>query len=361
MRMPFNIQNYKFSLGKHREKDIIIVQFNYDLQIIKELRTNFPSAKWSATNKFWYLPDIAAIRKEVGLAPKTETGRAVIAKISPVNQPALQRMHEELLLKSYSENTIKTYCGEFAQLLYVLKEVNVDTLTPDRLRAYLLYCATTLKLSENVIHSRMNAIKFYFEQVLHREKFFFEEIPRPKKKSALPKVLGKSEVVKLFAQVQNFKHIIMLKLCYGMGLRVSEIVNLKISNIDSSRMLVHIENSKGKRDRYVPLPNSILEDLRKYYLEYKPKYYLFEGQYGGQYAIRSVQSVFKNAMKKAKINKTVGIHGLRHSYATHLMEVGTDMVFIQKLLGHKDVKTTQIYAKVSKKQLEKVKSPLDDL
>jgi site-specific recombinase XerD len=146
-----------------------------------------------------------------------------------------------------------------------------------------------------------------------------------------------------------------------MGLRVSEIVSLKIKNIDSKRMLVHIEAAKGKTDRYVTLPASILEDLRNYYLTYHPQIYLFEGQYGGQYAIRSVQAVFKNAMEKAKINKSVGIHGLRHSYATHLLESGTDMYFIQKLLGHKNIKTTEIYAKVSNRQLGNIKSPLDDL
>jgi site-specific recombinase XerD len=146
-----------------------------------------------------------------------------------------------------------------------------------------------------------------------------------------------------------------------MGLRVSEIVNLKIANIDSRRMIVHLEAAKGKQDRYVTLPSSILDDLRNYYRVYQPKIYLFEGQYGGQYAIRSVQMVFKNAMRKAKINKSVGIHGLRHSYATHLLECGTDMLFIQKLLGHKDIKTTEIYAKVSNRQLGNIKSPLDDL
>jgi len=161
--------------------------------------------------------------------------------------------------------------------------------------------------------------------------------------------------------VENPKHALMLKLCYGMGLRVSEIVNLKITDIDSKRMLVHIEAAKGKKDRYVTLPSSILNDLRNYYKTYRPKIYLFEGQYGSQYSIRSVQAVFKNAMRKAKINKTVGIHGLRHSYATHLLECGTDMVFIQKLLGHKDIKTTEIYAKVSNRHLGNVKSPLDDL
>ena len=295
------------------------------------------------------------------MAPKTEMGKAVIFQIHPVNYAALEQMRELLLLKAYSPHTIKTYCVEFSQLLYLLKEIPVDTLTPERLRSYILYCVTELKLSENIIHSRLNAIKFYFEQVLHREKIFFEGIPRPKKKSLLPKVISKNEITKLFAKVKNTKHLVMLKLCYGMGLRVSEIVNLKIKNIDSKRMLVHIEAAKGKIDRYVTLPTSILDDLRNYFKKYKPKIYLFEGQYGGQYAIRSVQAVFKNAMEKAKINKSVGIHGLRHSYATHLLESGTDMYFIQKLLGHKDVKTTEIYAKVSNHQIGNIKSPLDDL
>ena len=283
------------------------------------------------------------------------------AQIHPVNYPAIKRMHELLLLKSYSENTIRTYCLEFSQLLYILKDTPVDSLLPERLRAYFLYCVTKLKLSENVIHSRMNAVKFYFEQVLGRDKFFFEEIPRPKKKSQLPKVISKGDIAKIFAQVENPKHLLMLKLCYGIGLQVSEIVNLQISNIDSRRMLVHIENAKGKKDRYVNLPMTILDDLRNYYRSYRPKTYLFEGQYGGQYAIRSVQAVFKRAMQKAKINKKIGIHGLRHSYATHLLECGTDMYFIQKLLGHRDIKTTEIYAQVSNRQPVNIKSPLDDL
>ena len=361
MRMSFNIQNYQFSIGKHYNNDVIFIHFPYNPQLQKELREKFSSVKWSTSLKCWYLPDINSIRKEIGLSQKTEVGKGVIARIHPVNLSALQQMHETLLLKAYSPNTIRTYCIEFSQLLYLLKDIPVETLTADRLRSYFLYCVTKLQLSENIIHSRMNAIKFYFEQVLHREKMIFEGIPRPKKKSSLPKVLSKHDITKIFAQVENPKHLLMLKLCYGMGLRVSEIVNLKITNIDSKRMLVHIEGAKGKKDRYVTLPASILDDLRNYYRSCCPKTYLFEGQYGGQYAIRSVQAVFKKAMQKAKINKTVGIHGLRHSYATHLLECGTDMVFIQKLLGHKDVKTTEIYAKVSNRQLGNIKSPLDDL
>ena len=358
--MSFNIQNYKFSTGEHCSKKVIFVYFPYNLLLKNELREKFPTAKWSVSNRYWYLPDINAIRQELGMKPKTEMGKAVIAQIHPVNQTALKRMYETLLLKSYSPNTIKNYCNEFSQLLYILKDTNVDILNQERLRAYFLYCINNLKLSENTIHSRLNAIKFYFEQVLHREKMFLE-IPRPRKKEILPKVISKRDISKIFSSIENRKHSLMLKLCYGMGLRVSEIVKLKISDIDSSRMLVHIESGKGKKDRYVTLPSSILEDLRKYYKEYRPKTYLFEGQYGGQYSIRSVQAVFKSAMKKAKINKTVGIHGLRHSYATHLLEGGTDMYFIQQLLGHKDIKTTEIYAKVSNCQLTNIKSPLDNL
>ena len=146
-----------------------------------------------------------------------------------------------------------------------------------------------------------------------------------------------------------------------MGLRVSEIVNLKITDIDSKRMQVLVRQGKGKKDRYVNLPESILKELRAYYVAYKPKEFLFEGRYGDQYSIRSVQAVFKNAMKKARINKKVGIHSLRHSYATHLIEQGTDIRFVQELLGHKDIKTTMIYTSLTDQTKRKIKSPLDNL
>ena len=143
-----------------------------------------------------------------------------------------------------------------------------------------------------------------------------------------------------------------------MGLRVSEIVNLKIEDIDSVKMKVFIQRAKGKKDRYVNLPKIILQDLRKYYKEYQPKEFLFEGQYGGKYSIRSAQQVFKTAMNKAGIKKTVGIHSLRHSYATHLLEYGTDISLIQKLLGHNDIKTTLVYTNVANKQISNIELSL---
>jgi site-specific recombinase XerD len=246
------------------------------------------------------------------------------------------------------------------QFLAALKNNPVDNCDSQKVRSYMLYCYEHLKLTENTLHSRLNALKFYFEQVLHREKFFVD-IPRPKKHSQLPKTIHQNDLKKIFDNTRNLKHNTMLKLCYGMGLRLSEIINLKITDIDSNNMQVFIEKGKGKKDRYVNLPKSILEQLRVYYKEYRPKIYLFEGQHGGQYSARSTQQVFTNALRKAGINKKVGIHGLRHSYATHLLEQGTDIRFIQELLGHKDIKTTLIYTSVTNNNVKNIISPLDNL
>ena len=281
-------------------------------------------------------------------------------QIHPVNHNAMKEMIGLLKLKGYSNNTIKTYQNEFAQFLIALKNNPVDKCDSQKVRSYMLYCYEQLKLTENTLHSRLNALKFYYEQVLHREKFFVN-IPRPKKHLILPKTIHQNDIKKMFDATTNLKHNTMLKLCYGMGLRLSEIINLKIRDIDSRNMQVFIEKSKGKKDRYVNLPQSVLEQLRTYFKKYRPKKYLFEGQDGGQYAKRSLQNVFKNALQKAGINKQVGIHSLRHSYATHLLEQGTDIRFIQELLGHNDIKTTLIYTDVTNKNIRNIISPLDKL
>lgn len=356
--MTFDPHPYRFSFGSHRDREVIWVAFPKDRHLISHLR-QFTKARWSATKKCWYVPDVLHYRQLFRLPPKS-IGKHAIQKIHPVNQPAFTRFCEQLVLKAYSPNTIKTYSLEFAQLLYVLKAFPVDKLSPDQLRSYCLYCMQKCHLSENQMHSRLNALKFYFEQVLHREKFFME-IPRPKKPSILPRVLSTREIRALFKVTTNPKHLMMLYLCYGMGLRVSEIVKLKIEHINSKRMQVLIAGAKGKKDRYVSLPEKVLPELRNYYKLFKPKIYLFEGQYGGPYAIRSVQAVFKQAMNKAHIDKSIGIHSLRHSYATHLLESGTDITYIQKLLGHNSLKTTQRYTHVSQKDIAKIISPLDRL
>ena len=352
-----NLSKYQYHFQQHRGKNVIVVKFTYDKKLQEELRRRFPSAKWSKTMKAWYLPDLPAVRKALDLAPKSELSSKLL-KIDPVNRAAFRDMHEQLNLKKYSPSTVRQYLSEFNHLLRLLGSYPVDKLTPKRLKDYFLYCAEKEKMGERKLNGKINAIKFYFEQVHHRPKMFFD-IPRPKKPQVLPKTLSKREVKRLFSVIDNPKHLVALQLCYGMGLRVSEVVNLKVGDIDSDRMMVHIRGAKGKKDRYVPLPTSILPLLRAYYLQFKPEDYLLEGQYGGQYAKTSVQQIFKTAMRKAGIEKRIGIHGLRHSYATHLLESGADMRFIQELLGHNSIKTTQVYTKVSPRSLSRISSPLD--
>jgi len=353
------LSNYKFTIGKHKEKEVIWIQFAYTSELKNQLRQRFSSVKYSASKKSWYLPDFPAIRNQVNIEDKT-IGHKLFSKIHPINKEAFIAYQNQLKLKAYSVHTQRMYLSEFAELLCLLNDYNIQKLDAKRLKDYFLYCVKTLKLKERKMNGKINAIKFYFEQVLHRPKLFFD-IPRPKQPSTLPKLLSKKEVKALIDCTTNCKHKIAIKLCYGMGLRVSELVKIKLTDIDSSRMLVHIVGAKGKKDRYVPLPESILSELRLYYNTYKPKEYLLEGRYGGMYSKSSVQVVFKKAMQQAGIKKKIGIHGLRHSYATHLLESGADLRFIQALLGHHSIKTTQIYTHVSHSSVSNVKSPLDSL
>ncbi len=283
--------------------------------------------------------------------------------VDPINLHVLKAMRDHLILKAYSKSTIKTYINEMQQLLYRLGKIPADDLQPEHLKRYFVYCFEKLHLSENTLHSRMNAVKFYYEQVLHRERFFWD-IPRPKKPLQLPKLLNEDELRRLFNALTNKKHKAMLFTAYSAGLRVSEIVQLKISHIDSERMQIFIENAKGKKDRFVNLSPMLLDILRAYIKEYSPRpiTYLFESeQTGAAYPTRTVQQIFSNAKSKAGILKDVGIHSLRHSFATHLLDKGTDIRYIKELLGHFDIKTTERYLHVSKRQLVNILSPLDEL
>ena len=364
----------------HKEKECIGIYFEKNATINQAIKQT--GAKWTQTHRCWYLPfdrihyqKIISVLKEKATinadALKAGSPRKLTNAQNPgfivannqVNGHVLPAMQQQLVLKGYSPSTIKTYLGEMVQLLQTLKTVSADSLTPERLKRYLAYCAESLKLSENTLHSRINALKFYYEQVLGRTKFFWE-IPRPKKPNKLPRLLNEDELARLFNAINNKKHKAMLFTAYSAGLRVSEIVNLKLVDIDSRRMQIFIERAKGKKDRYVNLSPLLLDILRSYIKEYKPhpRRYLFESaQTGTAYPTRTVQQIFNTARQKAGIRKEVGIHSLRHSFATHLLDKGTDIRYIKDLLGHFNIKTTERYLHVSKKQLVNVISPLDDL
>jgi integrase/recombinase XerD len=216
-------------------------------------------------------------------------------------------------------------------------------------------------LSSSYQNQIVNSIKLYFK-TCRDTKIEVDKIHRPKREKVLPNVLSKEEVKAILDAHSNLKHKAMLSMIYSCGLRRSELLNLKFSDIDSKRNIVIIRQSKGKKDRITPLSAKILDLLRRYYKEYSPKTYLFEGQEKNtQYSARSLEEVLKKSVKLASINKPVTLHWLRHSYATHLLESGTDLRYIQELLGHNSSKTTEIYTHVSTKNIQQIKSPFDDL
>ncbi len=387
----------------HRNAEVIGIAAPYVRELDLAIR-KLKGVKWSSTNKLWYVPlckgshvqirtalqplatiDEAALkaylqkRKAVGAAtvqaqaitgdsgnmnrPVKPLAATVVWNISAENNKALAHFIEQLKLKAYSASTLKTYRNEFLQLLQVLKKKPVNDLMPDDLRRYFVYCFEKLKLSENTLHSRINAIKFYFEQVMHREKFFWE-IPRPKKELQNPKFFNQDEITAIIKSVGNLKHRTMLMLAYSAGLRVSEVVALKCRQIDSQRRCVFVEQAKGKKDRVVALSPVLLVVLREYWKAYRPDKsgFLFEGQAKGEpYTTRSLQLVLAVAKRKAGVIKPGSIHSLRHSFATHLLDKGTDVTMIMKLLGHNDLKTTMRYLHVTNRDLLQVMSPLDDL
>jgi integrase/recombinase XerD len=280
-----------------------------------------------------------------------------------INTHVLPAMEEMLKLKAYSPSTIKTYLNEMSQFLSLLKDIPADPLTPVHLKRYLVFCFEKLHLKENTLYSRINALKFYYEKVLGRERFFWD-IPRSKKQLILPRVLSEHEPGRLFNALQNLKHKAMLFTVYSAGLRVSELAALRISDIDSGRMQIFIRCAKGKKDRNVGLSPVLLDILRGYIRLYKPRpvSFLFESeQTAAAYPVRTIQKVCEDAKKKAGITKKMGIHSLRHSFATHLLEKGTDIRYIKELLGHFDIRTTERYLHVSRKDLLNIESPLDDL
>jgi len=358
-------------------------------------------AKWSRTNKCWYVPCtkknyeqlcnalygkailkadelkryllekknntlLPHVPNQIKTVAKPETKEIAaslnqVQKLSKENTEALQKLKQQLILKSYSPSTIRTYTNEYVQFLYTIKDKPANEFSVERIKDYLQYCHTSLKLSEATLHSRINALKFYYEQVLKKEKFFWE-IPRPKKQLQLPKVISKEQIAMLINAIENTKHKTIIMLAYACGLRVSEVISLKVKHVDGQRKIILIEQAKGKKDRIVSLSPGMLIMLREYYKQYKPADYLFEGQFENEHlSSRSIQQVLQKAKEKAGIKQDGSMHMLRHSFATHLLDKGIDVVFIQKLLGHNDIKTTLKYLHVTNKDLVHILSPLEDI
>lgn len=259
----------------------------------------------------------------------------------------------------FSANTVLTYTSAVRGFLLFIIEKDAKVINEYWVRKYNHYYILSNTFSVSYQNQVISGIKKFME--FKGNPLVLGDYQRPLKPKKLPEILSKKEVKIILASIKNLKHRVLLSLLYASGLRIGEALSLKETDIDSDRMLIFIRGGKGKKDRYTLLSVKILEDLRTYYRAYRPKMYLFEGQYGGMYSPTSARQVLHRAVKATGINKNIRLHTLRHSFATHLLENGTDLRYIQQLLGHQNPKTTMIYTHVSTQSLSKITNPFDDL
>ncbi len=266
-----------------------------------------------------------------------------------------KQIENAFLQTNFSDGTKKNYKSEFLNFLKYFHFRHPELIKNENIKQYLQQFASKTESHQN---NAVNALKFYFGQVLKRptpSNIFV----RPKRKQYLPEVLSLQEVKDILEFTVNLKHKTLLSLIYSAGLRRSEAQNLTIKDIDSHRKIIKLNGAKGKKDRFVPLSENLLQLLRNYYKEYKPKHYLFEGESGGKYSFTSMAKILKRSARRAGINRNVHLHMLRHSYATHLLEQGTDIRIIQEILGHNSIKTTVRYTHISNTHLTIIKNPFD--
>jgi integrase/recombinase XerD len=338
----------------HKFEKRIAVYFEKNVLLIERIKT-FEGARWSQSRKCWHVPNTEENRIRFKIPEST------IKYPSADGFVQLKKFDQWLKSKRYSENTIRTYTEALKVFLTFFNNKLAAEITNDDFILFNNDYILEKQLSPSFQNQIVNAIKLYYSTIQNK-KIAIEHIHRPKREKLLPNVLSKEEVKQILEAHVNVKHKVMLCLIYSCGLRRSELLNLRPHDIDSKRNLIFIYQAKGKKDRIAPLSPKILEMLRNYYAGYKPSVWLFEGQNKGEpYSAKSLQSVLKNAVYKARIYKPVTLHWLRHSYATHLLESGTDLRYIQELLGHRSSKTTEIYTHVSTKSLQQIKSPFDDL
>tara|TARA_R110001592_G_C13184603_1_gene751440 strand:- start:37 stop:1185 length:1149 start_codon:yes stop_codon:yes gene_type:complete len=266
---------------------------------------------------------------------------------------------QKLELKQYALSTSSTYINHFEVFINYFKKWELSEIDEEQIRNYLLKLIHQGK-SHSYINQMINSIKFYYEVVLEMPNRFYS-VERPIKKETLPKVISLEEVQSIIKNTNNIKHRCIVSLLYSAGLRRGELLNLKLNDIDSKRMVINIIDGKGGKDRVTILSKSVLKDLRTYYKIWSPETYLFEGIKGKQYSGSSVSKIIDRACKQAKIRKKVTPHTLRHSFATHLLEAGTDIRYIQTLLGHSSTKTTEVYTQVAITNIKTIESPIEML
>jgi integrase/recombinase XerD len=369
----------------HRDAAVIFLHMDHD----KDLHTiarGLKGRRFSGTRGAWYVEEKAGLRDElvkvfkgtanIGWQEQETATRAMmdqpavpakkvftgeLGEIDLIRKDRVEKFRRWMASKRYSESTIATYAEALVIFLRYFHQKPVDEISNEDLVAFNNNYILRNKLSSSYQNQVVNAVKLFFGN-MERRKMEPDLIHRPRRQHVLPNVLSKEEVKKLLEECRNLKHRTMLSLIYSAGLRCGELIGLKMRDMETDRELIVIRAGKGNRDRVVPLSPKIKLLLDNYIREYRPKEFVFEGwKANPQYDVRSLQQVLKKAVARAGIKKPVSLHWLRHSYATHLLESGTNLRYIQQLLGHKSSRTTDIYTHVSKHRLEHIRSPFDDL
>lgn len=364
----------------HREKKCIAFKPGTDRKTYSIIRS-LPGVLYTKTHSRWYVVndkpsvfntlfeifnkekifvDYSALKKGSEGAPTLPVVTLPKEAMNETHATALKLMAQKLSMRGYSSNTAKTYIEQFKLFLRFYSKYHPEELDEPEITNYLLYLIQKKKISKSTQNQAINAIKFYYEKVLKQDRKVYY-LERPLKEKKLPLVLNQDEIISIFGALHNIKHSSMLMLIYSAGLRRSELINLCVGDLDMVRHIVFIRGGKGRKDRQSLLAKNLNPLLERYLAEYKPRYWLFEGEKGEQYSESSLQKVFKQAVLKAGIKKNAHLHSLRHSFATHLLESGASTRFIQVLLGHESSKTTELYTQVTRFSLSKIQSPLDQL
>lgn len=363
------------SVINRKEEKRIAVKFDYDPDLVS-LTKKIKKYRYSPASQLWHFP----CRKETLIEIKTvfESSPDILVaeadgfleelpfdtavfKLQQHHHTSIAEFKYWLRSKRYSDSTIETYLGAIKTFLAFHAEKALSEIIEDDIIKFNNEYILERNYSASYQNQVVNAIKLFFKTVAKSE-MKIDHIHRPKRPKLLPNVLSKDEVKQILTASKNIKHRAMLSLLYSCGLRRSELLNLRITDVDSGRKLLIVRQSKNRKDRIVPLSEKIIDSLREYYKIYQPKTWLFEGQVmGTRYSEKSLENVLKQAVARTDIGKPVSLHWLRHSYATHLLESGTNLRYIQEILGHSSSRTTEIYTHVSTVSLQQIKSPFDDL
>lgn len=368
------MKTIKLRLGSIEGNKRVLLFFDFDREIISSLKKH-RGARWCGTNRCWHIAikkgwyeNLNGKFKGICLLDISDPEISEAIKEKPTNRKitnkdraVLKKYREWMHHKRYSDSTIESYVIALEKFLDFVFPLPTADIKEENVIRYVNEYIIPKKLSFAFQNQFISSLKLLFSSV-YKTKFEVQLLKRPRPERRLPPVLSEQEVSDILHALSNLKHSIMLKLIYACGLRRSEILNLKPEDINSARKILNIRLAKGKKDRIVGIPSVLIGELRKYYRLYRPQFWLFEGQKKGvRYSETSIGHVLKSAVKKANINKPVTLHWLRHSYATHLLEHGTDLRNIQELLGHSSSKTTEIYTHVSTKTIANIRSPFEYL